>query len=618
MKKALLLASALVCASSMMATTTAQRSKSVVKTSAPTGISVAQTVNEEYAEMAEPGSRPKKVAVKASLDDGTPKAFYKRPAGVFYGCVTTTDNDNYKSAVYYSPYLVGAPFKTWTFEQNALHMGENVSYNWSYYALNRSTRVSEEYYAEGPTLSVPFKSEVDTVPMLMAQGSEGYAEYTLSAWKTTGTAPNKSLVSKYRSTLLAKTDYKTAYTNTADRTMWLSSKFRAAQSDRYPSNQVQNSMTGYAGLTGAKDADGGNKGYWFGRNFSGVDAVAMAFEKPDYPYLLRQVGVQFQSLAFTPGAQPFDLTVTVYKQESIPEYKESGSAFIVPGEKIATGVFTVDPNEFITNNITVGLLPFTMLDIEEETGLESEVTPEIDFPILIVLTGYNNENVSTFTLSMSGDLYDEGYGELCYLGRTQSDGSMKYQGINNFFTSGERKTGISIFIDAVRPQFLWNYTNETGEHNFAVEGESYTAQMFTYSPAEEIEVSLADGSALPEWLNVNLEDVIEEGEWSELTDLVVEAAPLPEGVNYREAVIRLRIPAGELLFTATQGEKKDDPEVYGDVNGDGVVDVTDVNILINIVLEKASAADYPKADVNGSGNVDVSDVNAVINVVLDK
>ncbi|MCQ2289063.1 MAG: dockerin type I repeat-containing protein, partial [Muribaculaceae bacterium] len=56
----------------------------------------------------------------------------------------------------------------------------------------------------------------------------------------------------------------------------------------------------------------------------------------------------------------------------------------------------------------------------------------------------------------------------------------------------------------------------------------------------------------------------------------------------------------------------------GDVNGDGVVDITDVNILLNIVLGKDSASKYPGADVNGDGTVDITDVNTVLNIVLGK
>ncbi len=59
-----------------------------------------------------------------------------------------------------------------------------------------------------------------------------------------------------------------------------------------------------------------------------------------------------------------------------------------------------------------------------------------------------------------------------------------------------------------------------------------------------------------------------------------------------------------------------DPILVGDVNGDGVVDVDDLNIIINIMLKKS--ADVPAADVNGDGVVDIDDLNTVINVMLHK
>lgn len=54
----------------------------------------------------------------------------------------------------------------------------------------------------------------------------------------------------------------------------------------------------------------------------------------------------------------------------------------------------------------------------------------------------------------------------------------------------------------------------------------------------------------------------------------------------------------------------------GDINGDGVVDIADVNAVINMMLGKEQSS--PKADVNGDGNVDIGDVNIVINMMLGK
>ncbi|MBR5727255.1 MAG: dockerin type I repeat-containing protein [Muribaculaceae bacterium] len=56
--------------------------------------------------------------------------------------------------------------------------------------------------------------------------------------------------------------------------------------------------------------------------------------------------------------------------------------------------------------------------------------------------------------------------------------------------------------------------------------------------------------------------------------------------------------------------------VQGDVNGDGIVDIADVNAVINMMLGKT--ASVPAADINGDGNVDIADVNAVINLMLGK
>ena len=60
---------------------------------------------------------------------------------------------------------------------------------------------------------------------------------------------------------------------------------------------------------------------------------------------------------------------------------------------------------------------------------------------------------------------------------------------------------------------------------------------------------------------------------------------------------------------------------WGDVNGDGVADGNDLNMLINIVLGKISANDsVVKGDPNidGEGNIDGSDINMLINILLGK
>lgn len=55
-----------------------------------------------------------------------------------------------------------------------------------------------------------------------------------------------------------------------------------------------------------------------------------------------------------------------------------------------------------------------------------------------------------------------------------------------------------------------------------------------------------------------------------------------------------------------------------DINADGTVDVSDVNLVINVMLGKGGITPENLADVTGDGKVDVSDVNAIINAMLGK
>ena len=55
--------------------------------------------------------------------------------------------------------------------------------------------------------------------------------------------------------------------------------------------------------------------------------------------------------------------------------------------------------------------------------------------------------------------------------------------------------------------------------------------------------------------------------------------------------------------------------LYGDVNGDLTVNITDVNTVISIILDGDTAP--AAADVNNDGTVNITDVNAIISIILD-
>lgn len=54
----------------------------------------------------------------------------------------------------------------------------------------------------------------------------------------------------------------------------------------------------------------------------------------------------------------------------------------------------------------------------------------------------------------------------------------------------------------------------------------------------------------------------------------------------------------------------------GDVDGNGMVDIDDVNAVISIILNKPLNQALQSADVDGSGFVDVDDVSIIINIIL--
>ena len=67
-------------------------------------------------------------------------------------------------------------------------------------------------------------------------------------------------------------------------------------------------------------------------------------------------------------------------------------------------------------------------------------------------------------------------------------------------------------------------------------------------------------------------------------------------------------------------EQPADELITGDLNGDNKVDVSDVNIIINIILKTEpnnGLLNEAEPDINGDGVIDVADVNALINIVLN-
>ena len=408
-------------------------------------------------------------------------------------------------------------------------------------------------------------------------------------------------------------------------------------------------------------------GWWFGKNASHVDGMAMCFEEPQHPYLLTNVYLQ---AAPNSADYPDNMVVTapvkmkcrVYKIDEIPDYQEEGGAYmpLEPGELIVTGEATVTPTTGEANN---GLIKFTLYAQDDiDPSLTYEYHPTVDYPIMICIDGYNDpgmEDLVNFSAFVCvDDQVDEGYGELCYLksgiyeyeldenGDTVYDedgnavqyftGEYRWRGLNNYFSRGTltMKTGLSIFIGTENPYLTFVHGLENGEYTFPVDG-GFMTKTFEYSDGsvyttESIDflssVPSEDGDLwmtwngdeeLPEWLEINLVDDYEEGEFSGYVTAEVTAAPLPEGMDYREAVIRFQISGDYIDYTFMQGEKVVPEYPKGDVNGDGEVNIADVNCLIDVILGTREADEFEgRAYVNDDDEVNIADVNAVIAIIL--
>ena len=64
---------------------------------------------------------------------------------------------------------------------------------------------------------------------------------------------------------------------------------------------------------------------------------------------------------------------------------------------------------------------------------------------------------------------------------------------------------------------------------------------------------------------------------------------------------------------------EDKPSIVGDVNGDGDVDIADINSVVSIILQQKQASDFVgNADLNNDGDIDIADINAIVSIILNK
>lgn len=558
-------------------------------------------------------------------------AWYNRPAGAFY-LAGLVKNGDY-AATYTAPVVFMKPFAKYTWK-NASEGAESYEWTYNYWG--------GEGYLDATTTDVDYVSDL---------GMEMPSAPTLKA--TAGGESDEFIL--YRNTFADKewTKNEGFIISSVSADNWSSlDGYRIFSTARMSGDRHQTTQYGYTYYSGATPHGNNQEGWFFGKCDNGLDAICQVYERPEHPYALKSVAVDYGTFKVDPETGG-TLTANVYRLKQDPPQYVNGENVVLMSEDME--LLTSTTIQVDTTSEKASWLIFPMMATDE--GLTFESSYHIDFPILVEITGYNAEPVideeagaltyaDNGILDFSGlvtsdDVTDEGFGETAYIKRyvwygRDTDNNpylldnphYEYEGLNNFFTSGEMKAGFAIHLEVEYPFMVYNYTAENGEYTFPAEGGSYTKtfgegseavtldaiSIFSWNPSDDWTILTTDGEDVPEWLTIEPEDSYDENdEFTGEVNVTAVAEPLPEGVTGRECTVSFSYTGAELTYHFIQGEISD--IIKGDVNGDGAVNVSDVTALVNMILG-VQEKDEARADVDGNGVINVSDVTALVNIIL--
>ena len=110
----------------------------------------------------------------------------------------------------------------------------------------------------------------------------------------------------------------------------------------------------------------------------------------------------------------------------------------------------------------------------------------------------------------------------------------------------------------------------------------------------------------------------EEKRWSYDSDLAGKALDLSAEMDYIESWIRTRMAFLDENIFIDKEYPLPNPNIPGDLNRDGEVNIGDLNILINIILgAQYDSETMQLADLNQDGETNIGDLNALINLILN-
>lgn len=550
MKKSLLLtAAALMAASAVNAQPVVAKTMPALS-SIPASVDAVQPFQNysEVATMATPAQRKANAKRRA---DATLKAWYNRPAGSFYRSMTSGLSAFY-NAMIWNPFLKDVTYT------NASTGAKSYSWQW------------QQYDTDVDSFTV--RNSTATNLVINTQVRESALAPALTAINGSNTDVYKMTGHYYDDQKNTTKDYETVVVYNSDPVATMTEDYKSQNMTAYLSPKWfsagtrQGQSRGVGAFKGAKDADGNTNGLWFGRNWEGWNGMAMYVEKPASRYALRGLQVAYTSYKGTGDAT---LTARLYKVHKVAS-NIGGLDSLVLDDLMGTATATLD-----TTMAEYGLLPFTFQEVE--AGLPYDVTLDIDYAYAIVLSGYDNDNIDSWTMLISYDQYDEGYGQHGYMLHINDKDSITAEyGLDNFFKEPLGVTAPSIFLDVEYPVLDFWYVNpKTGEPigknvEFAANGGKNDVEFFSTHASDEWTVADKDGNDLPSWLTYTLSDSTANDEYTGHSHMVLTAEALPAGVTGRAATVKVSYPGAEQFVYVTQG------------NVSGVNQVATSNVVVRV------------------------------------
>lgn len=496
-------------------------------------------------------------------------AKYKRPAGALYVAGISP-----QGSMYYAYVLAQRPIYKSTYVNASTGA---TSYTWKYKNFSTTDSKYEWFTSTDKDLlySGLWGGEADSIPQLTASDGTNSASYSTTAY----------LYDSSAKTWTAKSNGWVYFVASIDSIF--GSGFGCSPKPFFYGSRDKAAGNGIMYYTGASDANGGTSGCWFGTNASGFDGIAVAVEKPEYPYAVTGARIFYRVDSVT---KDFNLTVKAYKlvkPETWDTVKSSTGADslykrVAPvlGDLLATGTAvvpaTTTAEETAGGRSGYAVAPF---QVKNSDGTTEDVTLSINDPIIVTVSGYNCGSDYNFTTFITRDQVDEGHGEHAYLYYTKGS---KWIGLTQFFTAGTFHTAPSVFLDCELPFVMFNYSNESGQYNAPNTGGSKKIQYFGSKSSDYWSFQLANGSDVPDWVTIAPADSLAaDKSYSNLTNVTYTAAALPSGITGRTAKINVSMPGSiPCYYTIVQGDGGGVNDVNANVSK---VSVVDGNFVVNAV-----------------------------------